>query len=174
MGEKRYRPPVPTYLKFYSVDKYDRQKFRDLLNEWLATDEGKHRTYATLKRKQIEILRQCYERDDEGKILKDSDEKHIYRVKDLQKIYERIYHYVIIGVRFGNNEIDGLIIDDIEQQAELIGTWRLSVYDRMRVHIALLRMLKYGYTTTEAIDTLKNGKYKLFRKTQREIINKNL
>ena len=43
----RVRYEVPTYIKFYSLYQYDRDKFRQLLNEWLETKEGKNRTLQT-------------------------------------------------------------------------------------------------------------------------------
>lgn len=174
MGDKRNRPPVPTYIKFYSVDKYDRHKFRLLLNKWLKTEEGKNRTIATLKQKQIEILRECYEFDEQGKIFKNSDEKHIYRIGTLHKIYERIYEYVIMYSMFNTKKIDEITIDNEGREAELSNTWSLSLCARIKIHIRLLRLLKGGYIIKDALQALKNGEYEQYRELQRAKIQKGL
>lgn len=174
MGDKRNRPPVPTYIKFYSVDKYDRLKFRELLNEWLKTDEGKNRTLLSLKNKQDEIVKKCLEKDSQGNTFKASDEQHIYRIRTLHNIYERIYDYVIMYYMFNGLEVKGLNINPDEKEAELKNTWKLSLNTRIRIHIRLLRLLKAGYQAQEAIEALKNGEYKQFRELQREQINKQL
>ena len=83
---KRVRYEVPKFIKFYSLYQYDRNKFAELLKIWLETEAGKNRTLETLKAKQTEILELCYIRDENGKPLKDSDEKHIYRVNVLSTL----------------------------------------------------------------------------------------
>ena len=50
--KKRIRYKVPTYIKFYSIYQYDRLLFRKLMNEWLASKEGKNRTLKTLAKEQ--------------------------------------------------------------------------------------------------------------------------
>ena len=79
---KRVHYEIPTYEKFYTLYRYDADKFRVLLNKWLDTPEGKKRTLSSLRRKQQKILEECYLRDEYGKVL-DKDESHIFRYSSL-------------------------------------------------------------------------------------------
>lgn len=140
---KRIRYDVPTYIKFYSIYQYDRLKFRELMNEYLKTTEGKHRTLETLKRKQNEILDICYVRDNNGKPLRDCDEKHIFRTSILQKLHELIYAELGLNpFTESTYEVSGLIVYPEEKQAELKDTWNMSIKDRVKAHIKLLRKLR--------------------------------
>jgi hypothetical protein len=146
-NRQRIRYDVPTYIKFYSLYQYDRQKFRELLNIWLKTDEGKNRTIETLKAKQDEILKLCYNVDENGKPLKDSDEAHIWRYATMQRIYEAIYQTLIerglVSVLTqGVYEYDRFIINAEEMQAEVKGTALKSLNERLRIHIKALRELR--------------------------------
>lgn len=173
----RIRYEVPTYIKFYSIYQYDREKFTKLLKIWLETDEGKNRTLETLKAKQQEILELCYIRDNQGKILKDSDENHIYRYKTLVKIYELIYNQIGANPFNNNYTQDGLRIireiytdEDytykgkiykgqkfINISASIENTDNLPIKARVIIHIRLLRLLRKGLSIREALWRL-NGK----------------
>ena len=140
---QRIRYIVPTYEKFYTIWQYDRLKFRVLMNEWLRTDEGKYRTLETLRAKQKEVLDQCYILDEYGNKKRDCDEKHIFRYGTLERIHEAIYNEIMFkrieGKRYVGDEIT---LNDEEMQAELKDTWQLSIRDRIKVHIKLLRRLR--------------------------------
>lgn len=151
----RIRYKVPNYLKFYSLWQYDRDAFRELLKQWLATEEGKNRTLETLKAKQNEILARCYLLDNDGNRLRDSDEPHIYRIKTLHSILREIYLNVVF---FNTNEINELNIDYEEQTAEIKGTeWGMSIKERVLIHIKLLRLLRKGLSIKESIKLIKKG-----------------
>lgn len=81
----------------------------------------------------------------------DSDEKHIYRYKVLQNIHSLIYGYCGINPfeQFEIKEINGLICHKEDMQAEIKDTWRLSIGERLKLHIRLLRHLKQGNTIGE-------------------------
>ena len=143
MKPKRIRYEIPTYIKFYSIYQYDRLKFRELMNEWLKTEEGENRTYETLIRKQNEILDICYVRDENGKPLRDCDEKHIFRTSILQKLHELIYAELGLNpFTESTYEVSGLIVYPEEKQAELKNTWNMSINDRVKAHIKVLRKLR--------------------------------
>ena len=140
---KRVRYDVPTYIKFYSIYQYDRLKFRELMNNWLKTPEGKNRTYETLKATQNKILDICYVRDENEKPLRDCDEKHIFRHSILQRLHEQIYAELGLNP-FAEHpyEVSGLIVYPEEKQAELKDTWNMSLLDRVKAHIKVLRKLR--------------------------------
>lgn len=171
----RIRYEVPTYIKFYTIYQYDREKFTKLLKIWLETDEGKNRTLDTLKAKQDEILELCYKRDENGNKLRDSDENHIFRYPTLAKIYKLIYNQ--IGANPFNTfyEQDGLIVsrdvytkEDYTYQgktykgqkfvnvsASVKGTDNLPIKLRVIIHIRLLRLLRKGLSIKEALCQMK-------------------
>ena len=155
----RVRYEVPTYIKFYSLYQYDREKFRQLINEWLETKEGKNRTLQTLETKQNEILEKCFIRDKFGNKLLDSDEKHIYRYQTLGRITEQIYNYVkIYYMQNGIQQIDGLSVFPEDAQAELTSTlWGTPIKKRIKLHIRLLRLLRKGFNIKEALYEIKNA-----------------
>lgn len=174
-GDKRIRYEVPTYIKFYTVFQYDRNKFTELLKIWLNTDEGKNRTFETLKAKQDEILELCYKRDENGNKLRDSDEKHIFRYPTLAKIYTLIYNQIGANPFNKYYEQDGLIIsrdeytkEDYTYQgkiykgqkfvnvsASIYGTDNWTIKQRVIIHIRLLRLLRKGFSIKEALCQIK-------------------
>lgn len=178
-GNTRIRYEIPTYIKFYSIYQYDREKFTKLLKIWLETDEGKNRTLETLKAKQSEILELCYVKDAEGNLLRDSDENHIFRYPTLAKIYRLIYNQIGANPFDNYYEQDGLrVIRDIYTEEEykyqgktykgqkfvnvsasIKGTDNLPIKIRVIIHIRLLRLLRKGLSIKEALCQL-NGKLK--------------
>ena len=173
----RIRYEVPTYIKFYSIYQYDREKFTKLLKIWLETDEGKNRTLETLKAKQSEILELCYKRDENGNKLRDSDEQYVKWVKPLTTIYELIYNQIGANPFIEDYEQDGLrVIRDVYTEEEyeyqgktykgqkfvnvsasIKGTDNLPIKQRVIIHIRLLRLLRKGLSIKEALCQL-NGK----------------
>lgn len=160
VAKKRIRYDVPNYLNFYSLYQYDRNKFRELLRKWLKTDEGKNRTLKTLQAKQDEILEQCYIRDENGNKLRDSDEKHIFRYRtlfDIQRaIYDKIqWEFINTGSIF---IVDDINLDYDDKTAEIKGTeWGMSIKNRIKKHIRLLRLLRKGLSIKESIKLIKKG-----------------
>ena len=161
----------PSYLKFYPIWQYDRLKFRKLLNVWLDSPEGKSRTQGSLEKKQAEILEKCYKKDKLGR-LRDSDEKHIFRYRTLHKIYKEIYKWSGVNPFLkGKSEFEGLIVwrdeytkekylykgqefngqNFIDYGACVNGCENLTVYKRVKIHIALLRLLRAKMPINEAI-----------------------
>ena len=149
---KRIRYDTPTYLKFYTVYQYDRLKFRELMNEWLKTEGGKdeNRTLAALLKKQREVLEVCYIRDEQGKKIRDSDEKHIYRYITLWNIRRAIlielnFKKMAALAKSGQDIIvngEVIAIDYVGEQAGLKDTEDMSLGDRVKAHIKLLRRLR--------------------------------
>lgn len=130
--KKEYTPP--DYIKFYTVYQYDRIKFKKLLRK--EVKRLKPKSDEEFKEIQNKILLKCYIRDENGKRKKDTDEKHIFRYKSLQCIYEKLYR---LGKQIG--DYPNLLFFDDEQQAEIKGTWKLPVFERVKIHIRLLKKL---------------------------------
>lgn len=85
------------------------------------------------------------------------DEKHIFRIKTLQKLYSIIYGYCNINLfeDFEKKEADGLVIWGEDKQAEIMNTWNLSLGKRVKIHIKLLRYLRSGFSVSESIERIK-------------------
>jgi len=97
--------------------------------------------------------------DKAGNTQPDSDEKHIFRTATLQKLYEKIYDFCNVNpfVKFENIKRDGLTIWYEDRQAEITGAELLSIKDRLKLHIKLLRLLKKGYDIKSAVKKVKNN-----------------
>lgn len=144
---KRIHYDIPTYLKFYTIYQYDRNKFKEMMKQWIKTEEGQNRTYETLKAKQDEVLEQCYILDETGKRKRDCDEKHIFRYGALQNIRSQIYQEIMFKRIEGYRLKEGFIVMDYDgEQAEINNTWQLPLKDRIRLHLKLLRRLRENYT----------------------------
>lgn len=146
--QKRVHFKTPTYRKFYSVKRYDRDKFRRLLNYQL-------KEYKCVKpMSQEEILKLCYLRDDEG-IIHDCDEKSIFRIRNLHNLHTILFEKINKNIwnDKGTIERDGLVSFLEERQTEIKGTWQLPVKKRVRLHIRLLWLLK-DYNIAESMDWL--------------------
>lgn len=166
--KKRIRYDRPNYLNFYTLYQYDRNKFRELLREWLKTDEAyteKSKSLESwlivLKNKQDEILEDCFIRDNHGNKLKDSDEKHIFRYKTLfelqRAIYDKIqWEFIHTGSIF---IIDELNLSYEDKTAEIKGTeWKMPIKERVIIHIGLLRLLRSGLSIKEGLCQLNATK----------------
>lgn len=157
--KKRIRYKVPTYKKFYSIWQYDRLKFRELLNILLKDKNS------SLYKNQWEILEVCYMRDEKGMKMRDSDEAHIFRAGAMQKIYEKIFDYtgvipILTPGAFESFKVikeNGLNIYPCECQAEIENSWQLSLEERLRLHIKLLRLLREGFSIEEGLKRIKNS-----------------
>lgn len=162
----RIKNKVPTYIKFYTLYQYDRLKFRKLLNKWLATDEGKKRTYKDLVKKQRELLEKCWVLDENNNRQRDCDEQHIYRYKTLHRILECIAQCLINNYGINTPEMFNYLFrrtklavympqseeqEETKPQAELLNTMLSDIKTRTILHLHLLRGLKQGLEIEEAI-----------------------
>lgn len=158
----RNRYPVPTYVKFYSVFQYDREKFRKLLNKWLKTDEGKNRTYDILLKRQREFLEQCWVLDEDNNRKRDCDEPHIFRYRTLHRILECIANCLMNNYGIDTPDMmkylfnrTNLVIypfqEGMKPEAELINTIMCDIKTRIRMHLHLLRGLKRGLEVEDAV-----------------------
>lgn len=96
------------------------------------------------------------------------NQKHIFRYKTLHKVYEEIAQIALKGqlkLPLGDFRLfkDNLIIYfenqygiyEMPYQAEIEGTQKLPVGERLKVHIQLLRLLRQGYKVKKAVKIAK-------------------
>jgi len=136
---KKYIPP--DYIKFYTIYQYDRIKFKKLLRKEIA--KLKPKNDEEFKQIQKRILNKCYLRDENGNKKRDTDERHIFRYTVLEKIFEKIYLFHVKSADlFGTPFFDAINYYDDEKQAEIKNTWNLPVFERVKIHIRLLREIR--------------------------------
>lgn len=89
-----------------------------------------------------------------NEIQYDGDERHIFRIKTLHKLYALIYGYTGVNIfeQFEKKNIGGLIVWGEEKQAEIQNTSYLPLKDRVTTHIRLLRLLRKGFSIEEALN----------------------
>lgn len=87
----------------------------------------------------------------------DGDERHIFRIRNLQNIYSKLYGFTGVNPfeRAEKITMHGLMVWLEDMQAELEGTEMLSIKDRLKIHIKLLRLLKQGLDVKEAVEIVK-------------------
>lgn len=87
----------------------------------------------------------------------DGDERHIFRIKTLHKLYSLIYGYSGINIfeQFERKDINGLTVWGEDKQAEINGTEMLSIRERTLIHLRLLRLLRKGFSIEDALCELR-------------------
>ena len=90
---------------------------------------------------------------DTNEIQYDGDERHIFRIKTLHKLYSMLYGYSGVNVfeQFEKKDLNGLTIWGEERQAEIKDTSYLPLKDRVTLHIKLLRLLRKGFSIEESL-----------------------
>lgn len=88
----------------------------------------------------------CHINPDTNEIQYNGDERHIFRIRTLHKLYSLIYGYCDIDIfeSFEKKELYGLTIWGEDKQAEIKGSEMLPIKDRVLLHIKLLRDLRKG------------------------------
>ena len=99
---------------------------------------------------------------DTNEIQYDGDERHIFRIKTLHKLYALIYGYTGVNIfeQFEKKNIGGLIVWGEEKQAEITGTSNLSIKERVLTHLRLLRLLRSGFSVKESLERIEQCKKK--------------
>lgn len=94
---------------------------------------------------------------DTNEIQYDGDERHIFRIKTLHKLYSILYGYSGVNVfeQFERKNLNGLTIWGEERQAEIKNTSYLPLKDRVTLHIKLLRLLRKGFSIEEALNDIQ-------------------
>jgi hypothetical protein len=86
------------------------------------------------------------------------DEKHIFRIAVLQRLYSILYGYCNVNPfdKFERKNINGLIVWQEDKQAEIQNTSRLPIGERVKIHLRLLRLLRNGFSVSESLERIKN------------------
>ena len=84
------------------------------------------------------------------------DERHIFRIRNIQHIYSLLYGYCDINIfeQFEQREYKGLTIWGEDKQAEITNTGFLPLKDRLLLHLRLLRYLRKGFSIEESLRKL--------------------
>ena len=161
--KKKIRYAVPHYKKVYSVFQYNQLQYMRI---W-----GKIREYALLlnrsdlffKVSSYSVLNACYIKEN-GQKKHLGDSKHIFRLKALYSIQSEIFKYGrcpvdnISKVRTLEWHQNGVYFYYDWQDvgiAEVSDTWQLSISERIKIHIELLRQLRQGKTIGKALDYVR-------------------
>ena len=172
----------PQWDKFYALYAFDEIKYHKLLEGYIK-DNNLKGIYDIDKQLLADYKEQCYVLNEYGEKKPLGDEKHIFKYKLLQKLYEEIAKYVSYPLSLEDSifKQDGLIVYishfkkgqykwfDIDKrkentftgrkfniiQAEIENTWDLPIKDRVLLHIKLLRLLKQGYKVKDSIKQIK-------------------
>lgn len=97
--------------------------------------------------------RLSWQDEDTGEWFYDSDEKHIFRIRDLQKLHSLIYGYCGINLFEQAEKVEkyGITCWVEDKQAEIKNTWQLPLKDRVLIHLKLLRLLRQRIELKKAV-----------------------
>lgn len=159
---EKKRKKQPQWDKFYSVFAFDEIKYHKLLADYFK-EHNLNGIYDLTKNELHSLKKQCYIISENGLLKHRGDEKHIFRYAVLYKIQSELCNYIEHTIP-ENDNLDlnnGLVIwkESYESrkriinelQIEIKGTERLSLYERVKKHIKLLRLLKKGWEVKEAV-----------------------
>lgn len=172
---------IPLYRKVYSAYQYDQKKYMEIYKKL-------HDVALKLKKPAIfwnvspyKILNLCYVKykpcefdcsltplpKGEGRegTRRRLDERHIFRLKALHKIYETLADEITknqLTLKFDDRILfnDGIIIffdSEFGNQAIVQGTEKMPISNKVIIHIELLRMLRKGTKLKKAVKLIKNN-----------------
>lgn len=175
----------PDYMKVYSVYAYDKVKAHKFYKQ--KKEEAKKAKdpdiYNTIN--PYDVIQAFIVRNKDGTKKHLKDEKHIFRRKSLDLIYQEIGKRLLAGEKINLFEccikdFSGVKVyydyyDDKPYEyktsrdgwkdfkgeefnnvsAELDGAQQLPIYKRLKIHIMLLRLLRQGMTIDKAVEEVK-------------------
>lgn len=101
----------PDWDKFYTVYMFDQTKYHRLMEAVVNKDESKLsaeerellKGYTVFQREEIKEL--CYVRDNERNKKPLGDERHIFRIRTLHKLYAKLYEYAHLNPLLAKEEV---------------------------------------------------------------------
>lgn len=146
----------PQYDKFYTLYAFDEIGYHRELKHVITKRKLKG-VYCLPLAERKRIRNKHYSLNVNGERMPKSDEKHIFRIRILHKIYNATYSHFLF--KFALHEdvtnIDGLLFYQEELQAEIDGMQMKSIETRIYAHLKLLRLLKQGKSIKEAVMKIK-------------------
>lgn len=157
--KKRVRKEIPTYKKVYSVYQYDREKYMSIWAKIrkLALKFDNPTIFFNVN--PYSVLRHCYIKD-YGELQHLGDEKHIFRMPVLKAIQKELYTYssqplqkIFLAKELSWEQHGIIFYYDFKDggEGEIKGTQLLSIKERLKAHIKLLRYLRKGYNLQKAM-----------------------
>lgn len=171
----------PDYMKVYSVYAYDKIKAHKFYKQ--KKEEAKKKKDPEIYKSinPYDVIQMFVIRNKDGTKKHLKDEKHIFRRKTLDLIYQEIGKRLIAGqkinifeyfsgvkvyydyyddkpyeyktLRNGWKRFKGEEFNNVS--GELDNTQHLPIYKRLKIHILLLRLLRQGLTTDKAVEEVK-------------------
>lgn len=175
----------PDYVKVYSVYAYDKIKAHKFWKRKKEEAKKKKDPDIFWTIAPYDVVQKYAIRNADGTRRHTGDEKNIYRLKTLHSIYNQIGEILANGVVVNVNESPQVDIDGIKLSydyyesaayeyrtkrngwrsfngeemlyisAELDGTQHLPIYERLKIHIMLLKLLRQGMKIDKAVDEVK-------------------
>jgi len=175
----------PDYEKIYCVFAYDKIKAHKFYKEKKQEAIKKKDPDIYLSINSYDVTKQFAIYNEDGTKKHLGDEKHIYRYGTMQSIYKQIGKILLRGKFFDFKKDQEFNFDGIRvtytyydnkpyeyktardgwqefksketsfMNGELMDTWQMSLKDRLKIHIALLRALKQAKTPKEAVEEVK-------------------
>ena len=184
----------PDYMKVYSVYAYDKVKAHKFYKQKKEEAKKKKDPDIYYSINPYDVIQNFIVRHKDGTKKHLKDEKHIFRRKSLDLIYQEIGKRLIAGQKinlFECQEFNFLGVkvyydyyDDKPYEyktlrdgwkwfkgkefnnvsGELDNTQHLPIYKRLKIHIILLRLLRQGMTIDKAVDEVEERFNKWLKK----------
>ena len=175
----------PDYEKIYSVFAYDKIKAHKFYKQKKQEAIKNKDPDIYLSINPYDTIEQFIFYNTDGTKKHLGDEQNIYRTKTMQSVYEQIGKILLKGRFFNyykdqEFDFDGIRVtytyydnkpyeyktvrdgwrvfksnETSYMNGELIDTWQMSLNQRLKIHIALLRALRQGKTAKEAVEEVR-------------------
>ena len=156
LEEIKEKSEQPQYDKFYSLYAFDEVSYHRLLKDYINHFklESVYKIPYEERKKMREV---CYIRDFYGEKMPKGDEKHIFRIATLNKLYHKLYVMYLFSFEILHevDNIGGILFYHEDQTAEIDGFQNKSIKERVQAIIMLMRELKKCNKTKVCVDKVK-------------------
>lgn len=158
--KKRVRKDIPTYKKVYSVYQYDREKYMLIWSKLRELAISLDNPSIFFRVNPYAVLNHCYLREN-NKLKHLGDERHIFRLRSLNAIQKAVYRYAkepcnMTFVKELSWKQHGVIFYYHFKEggtSEIDGTQLMTIKERLKLHIKLLKSLRRGCNLQKAVKT---------------------
>lgn len=150
------RTEKPQYDKFYSLYAFDEITYHKKLKE-VITKYQLEEVYQIPYKERKEMRESCYILNQDGEKMPMGDEKHIFRISTLNRLYNKLYFMYLCSFEVLNevDNIGGLLFYHEDKTAEIDGFQLFPIKERIQAMIMLIRELKTDYNTKRCVDKVK-------------------